>query len=382
MTLFDEGCFRKTKKSALYDDFPLCSDSVDIKTCYTVVDGGFLLHRVKWNGGAPFSSILAIIERREELNRIRNKTTSEKVEHCELRKLAKKKIKEDLHNHELQIINKFLESTGSTKRITKEISEVKKNWILKLANKQGIIKTERNEIAEIATLFYEELYNDIDIPSEATVITPTKDLRNTHSILRSEIEWGIKQLKKEKAPGDDKITNELLIHGNVPELQKELQILFTRILTEAAIPTQWITSSYEDFSRTLLTHFKNSGINFVKCNTLLIDVTDENQQLDIIKSQHESLTNHRGIDETTKSIKQNYYWPNLVNTVQNYINNYEICQITKYDRKPLKLYMNKTPTATRPFEIVHIDTFTAERTKLLTIVDSFSKLAQAYYLES
>ncbi|KAL1448443.1 hypothetical protein WDU94_012210 [Cyamophila willieti] len=57
MTLFDEGCFRKTKKSALYDDFPLCSDSVDIKTCYTVVNGGFLLHRVKWNGGAPFSSI-------------------------------------------------------------------------------------------------------------------------------------------------------------------------------------------------------------------------------------------------------------------------------------------------------------------------------------
>ncbi|KAJ8880946.1 hypothetical protein PR048_017419 [Dryococelus australis] len=50
---------RKTKKSVLYDAFPLCSSSVDLKMSYTVVDGGcgFLLHRVKWNVGTKFSSI-------------------------------------------------------------------------------------------------------------------------------------------------------------------------------------------------------------------------------------------------------------------------------------------------------------------------------------
>ncbi|KAJ8885064.1 hypothetical protein PR048_011260 [Dryococelus australis] len=57
MTLFDEGCMRKTKKSILFDAFRLCSSSVDLKTSYTVVDGSFLLHRVKWSVGTKFSSI-------------------------------------------------------------------------------------------------------------------------------------------------------------------------------------------------------------------------------------------------------------------------------------------------------------------------------------
>ncbi|KAJ8878756.1 hypothetical protein PR048_019342 [Dryococelus australis] len=56
MTLFDEGCMRKTKKLALYA-FPLCSSSIDLKTSYTVVDGGFLLHRVTWNVGTKLFSI-------------------------------------------------------------------------------------------------------------------------------------------------------------------------------------------------------------------------------------------------------------------------------------------------------------------------------------
>ncbi|KAJ8868090.1 hypothetical protein PR048_031899 [Dryococelus australis] len=56
-TLFEEGCMPKTKKAALYNAIPLCSSSVDLKTSYTVVDGGFLLHRVKWNIGTKFSSI-------------------------------------------------------------------------------------------------------------------------------------------------------------------------------------------------------------------------------------------------------------------------------------------------------------------------------------
>ena len=39
-----------------------------------------------------------------------------------------------------------------------------------------------------------------------------------------------------------------------------------------------------------------------------------------------------------------------------------------------------TPTATRPFQIVHVDSITLENVKFLTIIDSFSKYAQAYKL--
>lgn len=60
----------------------------------------------------------------------------------------------------------------------------------------------------------------------------------------------------------------------------------------------------------------------------------------------------------------------------------EICIKSKYGRHPVKVEINVTPTPTRPFEIIHIDTYTLEQTKFLTIMDSFSKYGQAYPLRS
>ena len=60
LALFNEGGTRKLKKSALYDALPVVSDptTINLKMCAYVVDGGFLLHRVKWNVGSKFSSII------------------------------------------------------------------------------------------------------------------------------------------------------------------------------------------------------------------------------------------------------------------------------------------------------------------------------------
>ncbi|KAI5728195.1 hypothetical protein M8J77_012798 [Diaphorina citri] len=51
----------------------------------------------------------------------------------------------------------------------------------------------------------------------------------------------IKELKKEKAPGHDGITNDLLIHGIEP-LCLKLQEIFNRIMYESKIPEQWTIS--------------------------------------------------------------------------------------------------------------------------------------------
>lgn len=139
---------------------------------------------------------------------------------------------------------------------------------------------------------------------------------------------------------------------------------------------------YERFSRILQKYFPNSGYTLVKCTQYLSDIENPDDQKDIVKSIHEGVSNHRGIDEVEKIVRKTYYWPNIRKTVQEYINNCEPCQLSKYDRHPLKLKFNLTPTPIKPFQILHIDSVSLEGTKFLSIIDAFSKYAQIYPLES
>lgn len=139
---------------------------------------------------------------------------------------------------------------------------------------------------------------------------------------------------------------------------------------------------YEPFCDVISRNFRWPSLKFKRCTIKLIDVINNDDVKAVIKNYHEGKTNHRGIDETEQRIKMRYYWPNLKNSIQSYINECEVCQKSKYERHPIKMEMNITPTASKPFEIIHLDTYTLDKTKFLTIIDSFSKYAQAYPLHS
>lgn len=130
----------------------------------------------------------------------------------------------------------------------------------------------------------------------------------------------------------------------------------------------------------ILQETMNNSINIKKCSKILEDVEQPDDQHNQIKNYHEGKCNHRGITETLQKLSIKYYWPNMQKTIQKYINDCDICKVVKYDRKPLKLKFNITPTPTKPFEIVHIDVLKYENHKFLTIIDAFSKYAQAYLL--
>lgn len=135
---------------------------------------------------------------------------------------------------------------------------------------------------------------------------------------------------------------------------------------------------YEPFCEVVRRNFVYPSYKLFKCKTKLEDVERDDDKERIIQMYHESKTNHRGINETEERIKKLYYWPNMKETIRQYINECETCQITKYDRNPPKIQFNITPTATKPFEILHIDLFQIEKQKFLTVIDSFSKYTQAY----
>lgn len=128
------------------------------------------------------------------------------------------------------------------------------------------------------------------------------------------------------------------------------------------------------FHKAMTDHFNH--FNLIECSKLVNNVEPDERKR-IIQYSHEGKTNHRGIEETTKRIKTNYYWKQMKTDITNYINDCEICHRAKYNRKPPNEPLILTNTPSKPFEIIHIDTFKISNQKYLTIIDKFSKYAQS-----
>lgn len=127
-------------------------------------------------------------------------------------------------------------------------------------------------------------------------------------------------------------------------------------------------------------NFKSSAMNLTLTKVELENVKEYLRQQEIIQKYHEGKTNHRGITECYLALSSKYYWPKMKECITKYINECNICGQAKYDRSPIKQRFSVVPPPSKPFEIVHLDLFTAQNEKYLTIVDAFSKYAQAYHL--
>lgn len=180
---------------------------------------------------------------------------------------------------------------------------------------------------------------------------------------------------------------------NVKIFNKSRKLIYTKILdNETAITLlkshfnpKGLNAIYvedREFLRvlenTFRNHFANSGqLKIIKCDRMLEDVLDEEKLAQIIEKEHLE-NNHRGITEVYNELLLKYYHPKLRTRITQFINNCEICNIEKYDRKPTKCKYQITETPTGPTQVIHIDVFyTLEKTLFLTFIDKFNKYAQA-----
>ena len=122
------------------------------------------------------------------------------------------------------------------------------------------------------------------------------------------------------------------------------------------------------FHKTVQMYFRNASFKFVKCNILLTDVITSEDQTDKIKYHHEGKTCHKGINEMKASLSRNWYWPNMLEDITNYVNNCKTCQVAKYERNPPVIKFNLTPTSNKPFDHVHLDVFKILNNSFLTII--------------
>lgn len=123
----------------------------------------------------------------------------------------------------------------------------------------------------------------------------------------------------------------------------------------------------------------NQTAKFVISHQLHQDVIDNEIQKDIITKYHDET--HNGINETYQNLKQKYFWPNMKSMITNEINKCELCLKSKYERNPCNIKMAGPLLAKQPFDTLYIDTFSFQNSKFLTIIDSFSRYAQAYYVK-
>ncbi|CAH2105470.1 unnamed protein product [Euphydryas editha] len=185
---------------------------------------------------------IALIKRRQVIQRTKFKTRSMKNELKALYKLISKHIRQDYIEYRKNILQRHLETTGSIKKARKEL-QTHSTWIDGLDN-LGKTALNRNEILNIATEFYKNLYDrprlpDISHQTDDEYVNNSTDIK---PIDESEILTIIKNLKCDKSPGPDGITNEVLKHGG-SILSKSLSSLFNRILHTATIPSQWSHSN-------------------------------------------------------------------------------------------------------------------------------------------
>lgn len=159
--------------------------------------------------------------------------------------------------------------------------------------------------------------------------------------------------------------------------------LVKRFLLEYIKPKTKYFIYFEDaehrrqFSSKIIELFKKNTVQIFECTERVIYVEDEKEQKAIIIKHHEGKTCHRGIKETLASVRRNYFWYNMQETISAIINACEICRKMKYDRRPIKPVLQLTQTQEAPFQEIFIDLFQIEGNYYLTLIDAFSKLGQA-----
>lgn len=137
----------------------------------------------------------------------------------------------------------------------------------------------------------------------------------------------------------------------------------------------FLIDSFRKISKTFL----NNQVKLFIATKFTADIVNEEDQQSIVSKYHDET--HTGINETYNHLKTKYFWPNMKSIITNEINKCELCLQAKYERNPYNVKFQGPLLARKPFDTLFIDTFSFQNCKFLTIIDSFSRYAQAYYVK-
>jgi endonuclease/exonuclease/phosphatase family metal-dependent hydrolase len=182
-----------------------------------------------------------LIAEREWLKGKKNKTRGDKKQLSKLYWNIGNKIKKNLKNYQMKIIEEELRQRGSAKRADKRLNTTK-TWIVSLKKSHDCNTTSREAIVNIATEFFKNLYSSHNEQANHNHnITDSNQDDDIPALLECEVQYAIRSLKNNKSPGEDAITNDILKAITEP-LVPILTNIFNNIIRTLHIPEEWEVS--------------------------------------------------------------------------------------------------------------------------------------------
>ena len=167
-----------------------------------------------------------------------NGTDVRHIEYTEICKAIRSQMSEDINNYNEEQLIKSLEDNKCIKTIKRKLCLGRSN-VISLKEDNGTYLHDQDRMIKRCEEFYTNLYSTKLPQGQPSVQIQRYTLNTPHTpILPTEVNADIKRLKRNKAPGNDNITEDVLKYGGKPIIQMFTN-MFNRCLSEGKLPNSW-----------------------------------------------------------------------------------------------------------------------------------------------
>lgn len=193
---------------------------------------------------------LQLAKKKREMKQRRQESAEREKEYrqlCNVVRTAARLDKEEWLQEKCRDIEK-LAGENRGREAYKLIKQINRSWKSKqsaIKDKNGKMLQEKEEVKKRWTEYCSGLYTDSGnsdtVIAELDQISPPPNDDETHSILYEEVEAAVKRLKKNKSPGIDDITGEMIQAGG-DRVTEEIHEICKQIWQEGRVPEEWAKS--------------------------------------------------------------------------------------------------------------------------------------------
>ena len=193
---------------------------------------------------------LQLAKKKREMKQRRQTSAEREKEYrqlCNVVRKAARADKEEWLQGKCRDIEKFA-GDNRGREAYKLIKQINRSWKPKqsaIKDKNGKMLQEEEEVKKRWTEYCSGLYtgsgNSDTVIAELDQIAPPPNDDETHDILYEEVEAAVKRLKKNKSPGIDNITGEMIQAGG-DRVAEEIHGICNQIWQEGRVPEEWAKS--------------------------------------------------------------------------------------------------------------------------------------------